>query len=672
MSQRMTFQEAANAVKQRLDIMDVIGRHVALRKAGRSYVGLCPFHQEKGASFNVSPEKQLYNCFGCGEGGDTLSFLMKIESKTYGEVITHLAEEHGIEIIREGRQQAVKDEQDVLMEQHILAQTYYEEQLQKNDDVRAYLDNRKITPEWQTYFGLGYAPAGWENLVKVLRNKVEAVKQNPRLMERAGLANIKSETSGYYDRFRNRLMIPIQDDRGKVVAFGGRALSPEDTPKYLNSPETAIYIKNRILYGFAQGREAIRSEKFAILMEGYFDVISAHMAGLPQAVGVCGTALTEQHLKLLQRVGAETLYLCFDSDEAGQTAALRAIELVQYQLLEQGLTLKVITLPGEKDPDDFLKTQGKERFVECMKAAPDFLTFKFEKTLSRIALATPEGRIQAVQALTPMLAEIRQPVIRHEYINRLAERLQLTAETLLLELKRYEQQNGFYQNKKSHENNAIFFQPERYIGRKRWDKPQKQRKPEDMTVFRQTLSLKLPVEEKEHLLLSYLFINEESYRLVKMTLDVIKLESPRANALLEAIKALGAEWTTVNELIQQLSVLFHAREDNEMLQFLAHRVMAVDELAESYENKTKGLKSFDYREKLNRDIDDIVSKIQTLRNKVTLKSLAQNGRQHEQQSDDQLAYQIQLQLREELAARRSKAKGEPQTPSISLEEEQGV
>lgn len=685
MSRQMSFEEAANTVKLSLDIVDIVGRHVAIRRAGRNFTGLCPFHPEKTPSFYVHPEKQLYKCFGCGEGGDALSFLMKVDNKTYPEVITDLAEDQGIEIIRTGggRTHTPKSELEILYQLQEEAQQYYQNQLTHAPSVKAYLDERQIAPTWQTAFGLGYAPAGWENLVNHLKQKLEPVRTHPAVLEKAGLANIRSETSGYYDRFRNRLMIPIHDDRGRIVAFGGRSLSPEDQPKYLNSPETPIYVKNRVLYGLSQARESIRSARYAILMEGYFDVISAHMAGITQAVGVCGTALTEHHLKLLQRAGAERLYLCFDADDAGQTAALRAIDLVQHQLLEQGVSLKVILLPGEKDPDDFLKTQGKDRFMACLDQAQDFLTFKFSKALSSIpSVETAEGRIQAVQAITPILLEIHQPVIRHEHVKHLAERIGIREETLLLELKQAENRNQPYGYKKSQFGDAISGMSERYKGRKRWGTSPARPRPEDIRAFRKHLSDKIPIEDKEHLLVSYLFVNDESYRLVMNLFSQLDIQSPQAKAFLQHVCSLEGRWDTLDDLVHQLSAAFHADDNHDMLQFLAHRVMVVDEILQSAEHSGRGLKSMDHREKLNRDIHDIVQKIQLLREQAALNTLAQDGKHHEQQADDQTALQIQLQLREELKARKrvNTIGGLNQTGSVTSqqhsqvfkEEEQGV
>ncbi len=671
---RMTFQDAATAVKNTLDILDVVGRYVALRRAGRNYTGLCPFHQEKTPSFYVNPEKQMYKCFGCGEGGDTLSFLMKQEHKTFGELISDLAEERGIDIIRDGNQQNRTSENELFYNLHSLARSFYETQLQASERVTTYLAERQIPSEWRVHFGLGYAPAGWENLAKHLKMQVADVNAMPQLLEKAGLANLRSDGVGLYDRFRDRLMIPIQDERGRVIAFGARSLSPEDVPKYLNSPETSIYIKSRILYAFNHAREAIRASKYAILMEGYFDVISAHMAGVNQAVGVCGTSLTEGHLKLLQRAGAETVYLCFDSDEAGQTAALRAVELVENQLLELGLNTRVIALPEGKDPDDFFKQNGQAAFMACLEQAEDFLSFKFNRTLATIKhLSLPEGRIEAVQKLAPMLAAIQQPVIRHEYVKLLSERLGLAEETLILEVKRLAHKNDSYQNKKSYETGAIFQNHERYKGRTKRSKMPFRQKPEDLSLFRRNLSEKIPLEEKEHHLLSYLFINEDGYQLVMNTLSQLDLQSEKARRLTQAIQQLDGQWETMEMLINRLTDSFRGLNEDDMVQFLAHRVIDTEKIQESYQASGKGEKAYASRDKLNRDIEDVLSTIETTRKRVSLESLAKDGRKLEQQEDDESALQVQLKLREQLLARRQKKSASQGNPILNpIEEEQGV
>ncbi len=678
MSQPVSFQDAAGLVKLRLDILEIVGRHVSLKRAGRNYMGLCPFHQEKTPSFYVNPEKQMFKCFGCNEGGDTLSFLMKIEHKTYGELIQELADAYGIEIQQDAKKPSVsRSEIDLLIQLNQEAQVFYEQQLQRDENTKAYLESRAIGVSWQKHFGLGYAPAGWEHLVHHFQATVPAVQQSPMLMEKAGLANLRSEGQGFYDRFRHRLMIPIHDERGRVIAFGGRCLSEDDHPKYLNSPETPIYNKSRILYGFYQAKEQIRASGYAILMEGYFDVISAHMAGITQAVGVCGTALTENHLKLLQRTGVQTLYLCFDSDEAGQKAALRAIELIENQLLDQGVDAKVVLLPGEKDPDDFFKSQGQDRFQECLKEAQPFLIFKLNKALSGISdLHTPEGRIKASQQTVPLLAAIRQPVVRQEHIKFISERLKIAEETLILEVKRLEMQNGPYANKKNYEFQAISQPQDRYIGRKRRDTFRNPSRLEDISGFKKTLSEKIPVTQKEHLLLSYLLLNTESYGLVMSILPTIHFHSPEAIAFLEAVQSIEGTWQTMGELASALSHVFHSHANTPMLQFLADQAMTAEKLCEYYQSSEKGGHAIEYSERQKRDIEDIVARIQFLDAKETLSDMAQNVRAHEQQQDDQSALNSQLQLCEALRLKRPKVRRSldhcAQNRFNPIEEQQGV
>ncbi len=336
---RLTFAEAAERVKGGLDIVDVIQRHVVLKKTGRSYTGKCPFHNDKSPSMNVSREKGIFKCFACGVGGDSLTFLMKIENKTFGELIRDLAQEQGIDIQYEGQQaetvQIQRDARQKILALNESASQWFALQLQTAaaQEVRQYLSKRYTdTQQCQQAiqaFHLGYALPGWENLTPYLKSQFDFVQANPDLLNTAGLASTRDHGQGQYDRFRHRLIIPIHDEKGQVVAFGGRALSDEDKPKYLNSPETLLYKKSQILYGFHQAKDSIRQSRSAIIMEGYFDVITAHLHGITEAVGSCGTAMTDSHLKLLTRFGAQTVYLAFDSDEAGLKAALSAIQLIE-------------------------------------------------------------------------------------------------------------------------------------------------------------------------------------------------------------------------------------------------------------------------------------------------------------------------------------------------------
>lgn len=445
---RVTFAEAAERVKGGLDIVDVIQRHVVLKKTGRSYTGKCPFHNDKSPSMNVSREKGIFKCFSCGVGGDSLTFLMKIENKTFGELIRDLAQEQGIEIQYEGQQaetvQVQRDARQKILALNEAASQWFALQLQTAaaHEVRQYLSKRySDTQQCQQAiesFHLGYALPGWENLTPYLKSQFDFVQANPDLLNTAGLANTRDHGQGQYDRFRHRLIIPIHDEKGQVVAFGGRALSDEDKPKYLNSPETLLYKKSQVLYGFHQAKDSIRQSRTAIIMEGYFDVITAHLHGITEAVGSCGTAMTDSHLKLLTRFGAQTVYLAFDSDEAGLKAALSAIQLIEPYAESGDLQIKVLIVPDGKDPDDFIRQHGGEAFRALISSAQHFLTFKLNMAIRGIDCHNPEGRIQAANRLTPLLAAIQRPTMRAEYLKLFSEQIGLDEESLALEVKRYE------------------------------------------------------------------------------------------------------------------------------------------------------------------------------------------------------------------------------------------
>lgn len=449
MTGRVTFGEAAERVKSGLDIVDVIQRHVILKKTGRSYTGKCPFHNDKSPSMNVSREKGIFKCFSCGVGGDSLTFMMKIGNKTFGEIIRELAQEQGIEIQYEGHQAEVvqiqRDARQKIVDLNEAANQWFRQQLTEPvaQPVLQYLAGRypqeADCQQVIQNFQLGYAPQGWENLTPYLKSKFDFAQANPDLLNTAGLSNTRDHGQGQYDRFRHRLIIPIQDEKGQVVAFGGRSLSDEDKPKYLNSPETVLYKKSQVLYGFHQAKDSIRQTRSAIIMEGYFDVISAHLGGITQAVGSCGTAMTDSHLKLLTRFGAETVYLAFDSDAAGLKAALSAIQLIEPYMDGSDLQVKVLIVPDGKDPDDFIRHHGGEAFRTLIDEARHFLAFKFDMAIRDIDASNPEGRIQAANRLTPLLSAIQRPTTRSEYLKLYAEKIGLAEEALMLEVKRYEQ-----------------------------------------------------------------------------------------------------------------------------------------------------------------------------------------------------------------------------------------
>lgn len=447
----ISFTEAVEQVRRQLDIVEVVSRHVALKRAGKHHVGLCPFHPDKKPSMTVSREKNIYKCFSCGAGGDAFGFLMAIENRTFGQVVTELAEQQGITIARSANPQVVaqqqqaaeqaKEDRQRLWSLHGRTSRWYQAQLgtPQGAFVKEYLDKRNLSDAIRQQFRIGYAPPGWDSLVKAVTQSGEIPLSDLVL---GGLASQKEGSAKAYDRFRNRLIVPIADDQGRVIAFGGRALAlngqPEEDPKYLNSPETPIYHKSRVLFGLDVAKTALRQKATAVIMEGYFDVMAAHQAGVAHAVGVCGTALTEDHARLLTRCGVEHVVLCFDGDLAGVRATLSSLELMDTfnSTLANPLRVSVLQIPAEgdaapKDPADYLQAVGPKVFCDWVETAPvPALRFRVEQALVQASqkmgsLSTVEGRSAAVEAIAPLLATLQQPVQYREWLQHYARRLQV-------------------------------------------------------------------------------------------------------------------------------------------------------------------------------------------------------------------------------------------------------
>jgi DNA primase len=402
-------EDTLQAVRDRVDVVELVGRHVSLKKAGRSYKGLCPFHHEKTPSFVVTPDRGTWHCFGCGEGGNAFAFLMRHENLTFPEAVRSLAAELGIEI-----PETDSGERGVLesvLRANALAQEYYQRSLAGEEGRAAgeYLAGRGLGMEEAQRLGLGFAPDRWEGVVEVLRRARIAGE----IAERAGLARARPG-GGHYDLLRGRVVFPIRDARGRVVAFGGRALAAGQDPKYLNTPESPVFRKREAFYGLPDALEPIRSRGRAIIVEGYFDQIALVRAGLGEALATCGTALSEEHAKgLLRRT--RNVVLLFDGDDAGQRAMLRALA----GLLPAGLRVRAAALPAGADPDDYLRSEGPEALRRLVDEAPPAL----EVAIARAATAgcrTPWERADAVAAVTPLLALVPDPVERGEFARRLA------------------------------------------------------------------------------------------------------------------------------------------------------------------------------------------------------------------------------------------------------------
>lgn len=411
------------------DIVDVVSAAVSLKKRGKSYVGLCPFHQEKTPSFTVSPERQMYHCFGCGAGGNVFSFVMAREKLSFVEAVRALADRAGIAIPASGGGSGENPEHQALYDACRLAAEFYRSSLEAPGEGRlaaAYFKHRGFSDETVRAFGLGYAPAGWDALLK----HAEASGIQPPQLELAGLAVRRDDGSGWYDRFRGRAMFPIHTASGRIVGFGARKVREDDPlAKYINSPETPIYQKSRILYGLFQARDAIREQSAAVLVEGYIDLITLSQAGVKNVVASSGTALTEGQVRLLSRY-ARTVLLVYDADSAGSNAALRGVDLI----IENGLEVRVVSLPTGEDPDSFVRKRGTDEFRTLLAGAVSFLDFKAAMFAAEGAFATPEGQARAVRSMVGTIARMNDRLQQSFFIKELARRYGLYESVLYREL----------------------------------------------------------------------------------------------------------------------------------------------------------------------------------------------------------------------------------------------
>ncbi|MEA3493642.1 MAG: DNA primase [Candidatus Margulisiibacteriota bacterium] len=414
-------------IRNKSDIVKVISEFVQLKKRGKNYLGLCPFHAEKDASFTVSPEKQIFHCFGCNEGGNAFAFLMKIENISFVEAVEELGIKVGIDVPKPKTAGRSRGEKDKLYQVMKLAADYFQSNL--NDEALAYLKKRKITDKTKEAFRLGFALPGWDNLFKHLVSR----GVDPQLIEKSGLILAREGKSGYYDRFRNRLIFTICDQRGRVLAFGGRSLGDEE-PKYMNSSDTLIYHKGETLFGLDLSKDSIKKSKTAVMVEGYFDLITPFQAGITNIVATLGTALTVNQCKLLSRY-CDTVILGFDADAAGGIAAERSIELLRGQ----GLKVKVAKLSGGKDPDEIINKLGREGFDQCLNSSLPYLEFKINRTLLRHNLKEIEGRGKALQEVSALLNTEKDPFVQKEYAKLIAPVLKTSTDTILSETKRSKQ-----------------------------------------------------------------------------------------------------------------------------------------------------------------------------------------------------------------------------------------
>ncbi|WP_343083846.1 DNA primase [Blautia producta] len=409
-------------VRMKNDIVDVISGYVRLQKKGSSYFGLCPFHNEKSPSFSVSPGKQMYYCFGCGAGGNVFTFVMEYENFTFIEAVKYLAERAGVKL-PEGEyskeQRAASDLKTVLLEVNKKAASYYYYQLKQEGGRQAYeyLKNRELSDETIKNFGLGYSSKYSDSLYRYLKGK----GYSDTILKESGLFSA-DERYGMHDKFWNRVMFPIMDVNNRVIGFGGRVMG-DAKPKYLNSPETKIFDKSRNLYGLNIARRSRKS--YLIICEGYMDVISMHQAGFTNAVASLGTALTSGHASLMSRYTKEVL-LTYDSDEAGQKAALRGIPILR----EAGIKPRVVNLAPYKDPDEFIKAQGQEAFEKRLTEAMNYFLFEVQVMERQYDLADPEDKTEFYRAIAKKLLEFPEELERNNYMESISRKYQIRYEDL--------------------------------------------------------------------------------------------------------------------------------------------------------------------------------------------------------------------------------------------------
>lgn len=425
MGQGLISDNIINQIRDRIDIADIVSQHVSLTKAGQNLKGLCPFHQEKSPSFTVSPSKQIFHCFGCSANGNVFTFLMRITGGSFPEVVRDLGRKVGIEVEETAAHVGPRAAQTNRVEQLNQAAAAWFQQNLRDDrtgvGARAYLESRGIQQATIDQFGIGVAPAEWDGLLKTLAKQGFTHDD----LATAGLVVARDSGSGFYDRFRARVMFTITDLRKRVVGFGGRVLG-EGMPKYLNSPDTPLFKKGQTLFAFDHAREAIARTKTVIVVEGYFDAIALHQAGITHTVATLGTALTPEHIQILRRF-ATNVVLLFDPDAAGVRAALRGLDL----FVNSGLGVKVITLPAGDDPDTFVRKEGPGAFARIEAVAPSLLDYALDHSVKQAEAGSLESRIQSVDEVLRILQKSEHPIEREERIRVVAERLGINQSRLI-------------------------------------------------------------------------------------------------------------------------------------------------------------------------------------------------------------------------------------------------
>lgn len=445
-------EEVIEKIKEQNDIVDIISENVRLKKSGRNYIGLCPFHNDKSPSFSVSQEKQIYKCFSCGEAGNVITFIMKYKNYTFLEAAKYLADKANISLnIRGNENNAVVKKKELLYKVNVDAARYYFANLQRNKSSKEYFLKRGIKEETIKKFGLGYSLDGWHNLINYLRSK--GYKDN--ILLEAGLVSRSEKKGNIYDRFRNRVMFPVFNVKGNVIGFGGRVLD-DSKPKYLNSPETMIFQKGINLYGLNFAIKNKLEEEYIIIVEGYMDLIALNQYGITNTVASLGTALTVNQARLLKRYVSKVI-ISYDADVAGQTATLRGLEILR----NAGFDVKVLKVPQGKDPDEFVRNNGKEAFLRLVKEALPLIEYRIKRASEGLNLNNGTDLVKYGERVAEILADLN-PVEKDVYIKKISEETSIKEQALydlLSQVMAKNQKEDNYMNKKEYFGTKLYVEP---------------------------------------------------------------------------------------------------------------------------------------------------------------------------------------------------------------------
>jgi len=610
-------------IKDRLDIIDVISEHVALKKNGRNYIGLCPFHNEKTPSFSVNAEKGIFKCFGCGASGDAISFLMQINHQSFMQVMEDLAYKFGYEwqVQGAGNTSEINTQKKLMLEANALSAKFFTEYLDVKKEAKEYLHKRGCSEEIIQQFGLGFAPEKGDSLFEYLTK--QGFKSD--LLEKAGLISPRT-SGGYIDKFRGRIIVPVYNERGEVVAFGARIFNSDNGPKYLNSQETLVYNKSKTLYGLYQAKDFIRENDAVVIMEGYFDVITAHANGIKNAVASCGTALTEQHVKILNRyMNKKRIYLAFDSDLAGQKATNRNAQIIQDELSplgaikqfdtsfasmnvkdEYACEIRVVTTTSGKDPDEFIKENGAQAYIDCINNAPLLIDYQINSILKTDKKNLSAQEKSAItKEVAPLLAQINNRIVFDDYIKQISLKLGVDKNSLNQEIRTL---------KSGKRQTVVAEQP-------------------IVTIS----SNKLITCQKN--LLSLYFINGDKLPFSWLTqkMETAKFSEANLIAIKSTIDELTKETNNVEDLIDKLMTYFS--QNLEIKSDLADIIYAIDDKVEVL---NQGLIEEYIKENIE-NIDKITKEAETKK----LMEVAQ-----ELDDDDARAYEIQQEILEQLKRKR--------------------